>query len=325
MKYLLIALTLAVTISCTKNTEKPAASQNPGAVAVRLQLGGELTASEIPLPNGRRAGGSAEYAKTLRDSTIYAIYVYKQNGWRFEVFSSGLFNQKNSITLLLPAQGYFRLSAYAIKKGTGEGLFYTMQGTQQYFPRPIDAGLANEMDSLHREQLTRHWDTLSGMLVADPANLQQSLPVSSFPELDAFHGDSIFSMAEIPATISLPMRRVAFGIRFSATNFTSGKLVMDFPDVFSPQTDVKTVTPANINTRMFIHASDLFKFPQWWHEQTMKVRMKWEKTDGSTVVLGEKTVNFKRNVMTTLAVTIPGPGRNSAPAGITVTESSLSN
>ena len=251
------------------------------------------------------------------------MIVYQPDGpWFYKIFSSGLFNQRDSITLLLPAVGEAKISAFALKKGTGEGLFYTMQNGEQFFPYPLQTVMNNRMDSLHRSLQTRQWDTISSLQITDPANLAQPLPFANLPEVDAYHGATKFNVAGITNRITLPMRRLAFGIQLSATNFTSGKLVAEFPEgTYGPP--AKTVTPANIGSTHFIFSSDLFKYPDF-PEQRLRTRIRWIKTDGTSVTLGDRDVLFKRNVLTKLHVNIPGPGRTAGHTDITVTDTILS-
>lgn len=323
MKYLPVALTIiAFAVSCTKKYDPPP-PENPGAISVRLQLSGDFTVTETGLPTGRKASSGTAYTKTLRDSTVYAVIVYRPNGgFYYDIFSSGLFNQRDSITLLLPKTGTAKISAFALKRGSSEGLFYTMQNGLQAFPYPLQTVMNNQMDSLHRSLQTRQWDTLSSLQVVDPANMAQPLPFADLPELDAYHGSTIFSVTNMAPTLTLPMRRLAFGLKLEAVNFTSGKLVIEFPQQYGPP--AKTVTPADINTTQFIHSSDYFKYADNPQQHGMTVRIRWVKTDGSSVTLGEKVIMVKRNILTKLQVTIPGPGKTSAPAGITVTDSALS-
>lgn len=70
MKYVVALLTIAAIMSCRKDAEKNSLPDQPGTIAVRLQLQGDFSVSENPLPYGRRANGANSYAKTLRDSTL---------------------------------------------------------------------------------------------------------------------------------------------------------------------------------------------------------------------------------------------------------------
>lgn len=322
--YLIVLLTVATIISCRKDAEKPALPEVPGAVAVRLHLTGGFSASESPLPAGRNAGQPGSLAKTLRDSTIYAIMVYRAGTWI--PFSSGLFNQADSIVLRLPKDETVSISAYAYKKGSGEGLFYTMRNDTQYFDYPLNTVLINQMDTLHRDYTTNMmWDTVSWLQIANPANLLSALPPVHMPEVDAFYGRTSFSTAAAPTELRLELKRIAFGVQLAADNFTKGTLLLEFPTPYSTRPALpQIITPANISSKVVVIAADAFKHADTLWGGSTDVRIKWIKTIGDTVALGQKSIRFRRNILTRLKVTLPGTGRNTAPDDIHATYSPLS-
>lgn len=319
MKHVIVLLLIAIFISCQKDSEKPSLPGQPGTAAVRLQLQGDFLTSEGPLPYGREAGGMYSYAKTLRDSTLYAVMVsWLERGWVRH--SSGLFNRPDSIMLLLPEERPVYIHAWVIRKGSGEGPHYEMRGGLQYFDSPLNTELTNQMDTLHRQGDDRMVDTVSGIQVSDPADLLQPLPRFTFPEVDAHYGTISFP-GTLPSVVNLPMKRMAFGVQLAADNFTTGKLLLEFPSPYYLPAQSQSVTPATLS-EIFIYAGEEFKAEAFWWPR-LEVSIKWVKTPGDTVALGQKYVQFKRNVLTRLKVTLPTAGRSSAPAGIIETHSPL--
>ncbi len=325
MKHVIVLLLIATFISCRKDAEKPTLPDQPGAAVVRLQLQGDFLTSESPLPNGRQTEGSQGYAKTLRDSTLYAVMVDWPGRWpgSWDRYSSGLFNQRDSIILLLPKDTVARISAYVYRKGSGEGLYYEMRSGVQYFVEPLKAELTNQMDSLHRAYYNEMTDTLSWLQLADPANLSQALPFTELGEIDAHYGTIAISTTAPPPIVNLPMKRAAFGVQLAADNFTTGKLLLEFPgSVYRPMAQPQSIMPAGLS-EVFIYSADVFKHQDTFWGGGLEVSIKWIKAPGDTVSLGQKNVQFKRNVLTRLKVTLPGTGRSSAPAGIIETHSAL--
>lgn len=325
MKHVIVLLLFAIFISCQKDSEKPSLPGQPGTAAVRLQLQGDFLTSEGPLPYGREAGGMYSYAKTLRDSTLYAVMVDRPGKWpgSWDRYSSGLFNQRDSIFLLLPKDSVARISAYVFMKGSGEGLHYVMTGGLQYFDYPLNTSLTNQMDSLHRERVNMMWDSLSWLQVSDPTNLSQAALPAELPEVDAHYGVIAISATAPPPIVNLHMRRTAFGIQLAADNFTTGELLMEFPGYgYYGQARPQSVTPAGLS-EVFIYSADIFKNQDIYWLSGLDVSIKWVKALGDTVALGQKNVQIKRNVLTRLKVTLPTTGRSSAPAGIIETHSPL--
>lgn len=317
MRYLifLLASTCIIAVSCKKNKDKPqppAPPETGETVRVRLNLAGDLQLSESALPWERRAGNMNEYAKTLRDSTIYAVIVNKhgEQPWTGR-YSSGLFNRLDSVVLDLPLEVKVDIIVRAFKKGSGGGLFYTWRNGMQYFDLPMGTELTNKMDTLHRTT-TAMVDTVSWMKVTDPLDTLQYIGGKDFPELDVYYGKVTYTALPAPTSIQLKMKRICFGLQLSSNNFTAGKLIAEIP-----YAQAATVTPANINTKHFIYASDFFKTDSAF---SLPVTVKWEKPGGSVVTLGEKTIQFKRNVLTKIQVVVSDSGKTQLELVITETD-----
>lgn len=131
-------------------------------------------------------------------------------------------------------------------------------------------------------------------------------------ELDVFRGTASFTVVPEPVSISVNMKRQSFGVQLSSPNFTEGKLTLEIPDA-----QTKSVTPADIHSKFFVFAADVFKFV---NEFDSNVKVKWEKPDGTIVLQGEKTIRFKRNVLTKIQVTISGSSRTDLNPVITETD-----
>ena len=303
MRYLFFFLTAIciTTVACKKNKTKPTPPEppveEPGFVQLRLRLTGELLTSEGPLPNGRR------YA----DSTIYNVIVYR-TATPFSVYAGGMFDKAGAISLDLPVAEQFNISVRAFKKGTGGGLFYTWQNGLPYFDHHFGAPLNNKMDTAYRSMV----DTLSWLDVTAPADTTQYIGRKDVPELDVFRGTATVTVMPEPVSVAINMRRLSFGVQLSSPNFTAGRLILELHAA-----ETKSVTPADIDSEYFIFASDIFKLNG---EFSWPVKVIWEKPDGTLVPQGEKTITFKRNVLTTIQVTISDSGRTSLNPIITETD-----
>lgn len=124
-------------------------------------------------------------------------------------------------------------------------------------------------------------------------------------EVDAYQGETMIDVASLPPSITINLKRLSYGLRFSATGFTSGKLIVQ-SSYWSSWT--KTLTPENIASKDYIHSFD-FRDIDLFRAST---RISWIKANGDTLVLNEKPVTFKRNVLTHIHITIPETGRTSS-------------
>lgn len=318
---LLLTLSFTLAVSCKnkdKTTPNPPEPPTTGeTVRARIRLSGDILSSESPLPNGKKVDNSTQYAKELRDSTLYGIMV-KTGANLNTTISRGLFNNTDSIIVDLPVGGEYKIIAYAYKRGTGTGLHYGWQVDGQYFDWPIYSVLRNRMDT--SGPIVSHYntimDTLARFQLFDPIDSTKTIPAREYSEIDAYRGEVTVTTTGAPAIVTVNMKRMSFGIKFSAANFTEGKLHAGFSGGYMA---VQSVTPENIDEKYFIYTSNDFKYGdtlRW----PVNVVMSWEKPDGSTVPLGEKKITFKRNVLTTVHVTVSDTGRTQLIPIITETD-----
>ena len=319
----LLASIAIVAFSCKKSTENAAPVTPPPAenmVEVLLKLTGDITTSESPL--GRKVPAGTTNARTLRDSTIYWVIVRKDN----KSIYGGLFNQADSIRLKLPVTGMITVQAAAYKKGSGAGLYYYWQNDQQNYPSFLGNG--NAAGQLTAAVLTNKMDTIQyvfgssirvdtvwyrGIFKTETDSSSNDRISTLHTEADAYVGETTFAAAATPAVVTLPMKRYAFGVQYSAGNFNSGRLIADF----SGSMPTRYLTPGDTVNQYLYSAQEFFQRDSLLND-AVTVKMKWEKADGSIVPLGEKKIFFKRNVLTKISVTIPPAG--SAALGPVISE-----
>lgn len=320
VKFILLACVTIAAFSCKKSNENAPPPVTPptseSTVEALLKLTGDINTSESPL--GRKAPGSTVFAKTLTDSTIYYVIVRKDN----KSVYIGLFNQADSIKLKLPVTGTVTVEAAAYKKGSGAGLYYNWYNGLQHYGIHIygsDATnfsgyLTNKMDTIRYVYGgSFRVDTLNYQAIFDPADTTR-FTYTLHSEIDSYLGSTTFAASTAPEVINLSMKRYTFGIQYSASNFSSGRLIADY----SGSMPTKYITPAD-TTKQFLYTAEEFKQRDSLLNDAVTVKMKWEKTDGSIVSLGEKKIYFKRNILTKINVTIPPAG--SAPFTPVLTES----
>ncbi len=299
--FFFLAAICITAVACKKSKTKPTPPEppveEPGFVQLRLRLTGELLTSEGPLPNGRQ----------YTDSTIYNVIV-NRTATPFTVYAGGMFDDAGAISLELPVAEKFDISVRAFKKGTGGGLYYIWQNGLPYFDYPLQAHLSNKIDTTYRSTE----DTVSWLQVMDPADTTKYVGRKDYPELDVFRGTATITVMPEPVSVSINMKRLSFGVQLGSPNFTGGKLILELPGA-----ETKSVTPADIDSKYFIFASDLFKRSG---EFSRNVKVNWEKPDGTIVPQGEKLITFKRNVLTKIQVTVSDSGRTTLNPIITETD-----
>jgi hypothetical protein len=295
---LLLACVPAILYSCKKTNENtpPPAGSEP-AREVQLKLGGDLSIHESPL--GKKINGVDQYARTLSDSTIYVVEVGVNN----QSVYKGVFNRADSIFVPLPATRPVAIGVTAFKRGSGPGLYYTWDSNgRQYFPDRLMAPLTNRMENSSGSYLGGA-GILPNIPVFNPADTT-TYTTTVHSEVDSYTGETILTTAGAPSVINLSMRRLVFGIKFNAANFSSGRLIADF-NGWMPN---KYLTPSEAASNRYIYTADDFHWVETLGESAVDLTLKWEKTGGSIVVLGSKKMYFKRNVLTNINVTVPLDG-----------------
>ncbi|GAA0526604.1 hypothetical protein [Chitinophaga japonensis] len=313
-KYSLAIYILAavVTLYACKKSDTPASAPAPEPataekVKLQLRLSGDITIDETPLPGARiRNNGNYVYARTLEDSTIYAVDVRTGN---WEPYAAGVFNWPDNIVIEVPKGTYYTISVAAFKRGTGVGLWWTtVAGGYQYFERPLDRPLKNEMsystvpgsiDALSHSFL----DTLSNMTVRGTWYDNAVKERFYYSELDTYFGTAGYNAGDSAVILNIPLKRVSFGIRYNVTNFNGGRLIADYNYLMK----ARSFTPQNITDSSFsIYTADTYRWSDSLYSwEQIPLTLTWEKPDGSTQVLGSKVISPKRNSLTTVNVTLP--------------------
>jgi hypothetical protein len=185
--------------------------------------------------------------------------------------------------------------------------YYEQKPGIPYYYNPVGSFLENRMDTVIYSY-PRYNDTIRYAAVFDLAD--STRPVEYYnPEIDSYKGIITFDASARPALINIPMKRTAFGIKINATNFTSGKLLLDCAGNMAS----KILTPQEAAAQTFIFSSDDFRFRDSTFTRPAAVDLRWQKPDGSVVFLGGKNLYFKRNVLTTFNVTIPAENTPVSP------------
>lgn len=303
---------VAFIYSCQKTSESmPNPKPTGGEKAlIHLRLDGDITINQSALPGSRRAHNYV-FARTVRDSTIYAVDVRIGN----TPYAAGVFNNPDSINLELPSNISYTITAAAFKKGSGEGLYFQEDGFgDQYFFRPLRRSLENRMHYTANDSSFLGDLTYATTFAADTTSSFNGF----FPELDSYTGRVNFN-ADSSQTLNIPMRRVVFGIKYSAVNFTGGYLIVQYSN--SMQT--KYLTPDNIDNSLSIYTANDFRYSEtlssW---ERILFTIKWVKPDGTTTTLGGKElIPFNRSYITTVNITLPtGSTNTNAGIGISLTD-----
>ncbi|RPD41082.1 hypothetical protein [Chitinophaga barathri] len=289
-KIMLAATFLAAVISCKKNGQ-PADQKEPVHFKeVTLKLTGDFDVSQSPL--GRKAGGDMAGRRVFRDSTIYVFRINSYLG-----IYGGAFTDPDNLRIMVPEMADIGIFAMAIRKGSGNGLYYTWRGGLPYYEAPIYDTLHNRMEKVKTGGETHYpMFPLTNLAVTHPDDTSLSQTFRN-PELDIFWSDTTIHVDNVSSQINIRLKRRAFGLELAPQNFIAGRLFVSF----NGQMTQKELTPTDIPHDPFI-----FTVQEFLSRDTavIPVRVEWQRPNGNVVLVGEKNVTFRRNMLTKISFSL---------------------
>lgn len=293
---LIVCCLVGVSFSCNKTHDTPPVPRpaNDSKQNISIRLSGDITFAETPL-NGTRQAHNYVYAKSVLSGIMYAVDVRSDA----KPFAAGLFTNPDSIVLSLPADKNYTVTVAAVKRGSGPGPWYEeLSGGGRRFERPFNRYLDNTLSYNVTDSTFLQDFTYARMFGEDTVSAFSPY----YPEMDTYIG-KVDVYADSSQTITIPVKRVAFGIRYTATNFTGGRLVVSYS---SGAMLTKYFTPQDIGG-IAIYTVDDYRYAD---QATAWLRIlatiKWEKPDGTVVTIGSKELfPPQRNYLTTVNVTLP--------------------
>ncbi|WP_440135164.1 hypothetical protein [Chitinophaga sancti] len=309
--------------SCQKNTDSNPPSTNPSSqkVMVSLRPGGEFSvdqsAGEMDPSAGKIAStpkmlNGGMIAKTLRDSTYYSVEIW--NGTT--KYALGIFDNPDSIHFLLDPAYTYRVRLIVLQKGTGHGFYHDFYEWGDTYGNPQDNGkplfyypiggiLQNHMDYAPNIPNFAYGFGENGTdyqtFTSDSTGQIITLPLG---EATTYGGEvKAYTVDPSHPSITIPMRRLVFGIKYTCPQLTQGRLVVTFG--YPNYLPGKVLYPNTIDHALgiysaveFLGADTLARGSGTIGTYDIIAGIKWELPDGRTYDIGSS------------ATTLPTPGRN---------------
>jgi len=303
---------MSVMYACKKNDSAPVPGKtnmkwSGETMRVKLKLSGDLKVEESPL------GRLESNARLNMDSIIYTVDVRWPNR---DPYAQGVFNSLDSLTLDLPKGTSFNIRVAAIKKGSSMGLYESFDKVRQlpflpgqYVWRYIDNRLST--DTAWPFGTTKFFmDSLSYFPIVNSTLYFESNRNS---EVDTYYGVYQGNPTDSQLTsITIPLKRVTYGIRFKAANFNDGTLHVNYGYLSEP----KTMTVSNLKDSVYIYTAQEYTYGEDLLEG-LPVVLSWQGSDGSYHSWDSITLHPKRNTLTTVSLSLPDKG---LPLRIGITE-----
>ncbi len=303
---LICALAISAFYSCKKSQDTvappPAPPSSSGeTVKLTIRMGGDINVIETPM--GRRKTSNEIVAKTPYDSTIYGVDV--RNG--VTPYAQGVFNRLGTIVLEVPKNSTHTINVAAIKRGTGEGLFFGgISGGFLYYFKPFNRRILNEIeyaDKAYASPWTLDTSFMSAMsfmtvLVDLFTGAQEEYYYS---ETDSYFSSVTLTVGDTAVAVDIPLKRISFGVQYQFNNFSEGALLAEYGGLMKPQ----YFYPWNTSNTMHIQTANAFRFADDLSGEPIPLTLKWLKPDGDIVPLGAISFTPKRNSLTTITATVP--------------------
>lgn len=288
-KLLLLMLAACFFAACTNNDEPIESNPNnetPKEYIVSLGFSGEITdITESPL------------SRAVSDD-LYGIQVYSTpaaTNEEYAPYAYGLFDDKNNMVIKL-LEGY-KYKFVVTMVVDGKNILHS-DAKEYYSLFGYETPICSNFEYSGQEQLSS---------LDNGATWMKNSNLCYRAMVERFYGEiSDYEPIE-NGMISIEMKRVSFGAKFIAENFTEGTLNIQMEDAPSlvmeyPDTTIKEI---------FTFKNGYGNGDAWTADdyfETIPISITWAKNDGAVVPLVTQNITFKRNKLTTITVKINDAG-----------------
>ncbi len=119
--------------------------------------------------------------------------------------------------------------------------------------------------------------------------------------IDSYYGEATDYLPQENGTVTIYMKRAAFGVKLVAYGLIEGTLNIAMPG----HTTTMTSSTTDIEKKFtfgFPYLSNLYSNDNY--SQDVSINISWTKADGAVVQLGTYNISFKRNKLTTVTIKV---------------------
>lgn len=281
---------------------------NPEVYTVKLACAGELDITQVPLtrsftPDTNDLYGIQVYYKPVSGSNSYKEYAY------------GLFDDLTDVTIDLIADYSFRFCVDVVDDGktkvysdgieiesvnyTGYGYpfqaYNNYEGTRNLSITKVSNEFIYSEDCYFKEL---------GSSFQTPGSTERHDDIEG---VEAYYGSKTFIPTADGETISIPLKRMVYGLKVIAGDFlTEGKVLIWCTDSDGLNKSI-TLTPENKTaerTYTYCNRSTWYGYEELADARCSNyLKFKWTKDDGTVLILNEQLVYFNRLKQTIINLT----------------------
>ena len=326
----LIFLVAGVLSGCTTELE-PSVNQEGELVLVNLNLTGEVFVEETP------------YTKAFSSADLIGVQVYQGTDY----YAYGLFNDVTKMKIYLRSGSTYRFVCTAVNNG--KNIVYFGQGNDShngstlpsyittenghYLLKDGDYGLPFMVFNKRYKSDGRWYRDYSGMALNNAFNYDNvrffdclqygSITVynmsthQKYPQADRFYGEVSGFTAVGNGSLSIPLKRVGFGLSLSVTGITDGDVTVTIKNsdrTFANYTNITEDKQFGTTNWSFFDLISVWQYADNYAEN-FTVSVVWNRGVGVTQDLGTKTIQFKRNAVNHVKINL---GTSTKSSGLAI-------
>ncbi len=268
----LMSAAALIVVSCS-SSEEPIPMENPqeaNLVQVSIGFKGEITSiTESPLSRASEA----------KDWYAFQVYEADERGY-YKEYAYGFFDNKSDMTINLKEGYKYKFEVSMVVDGSEKVYKFCLAEAGW-------TGIGNSFFISSEESVRYRYE---GYLY----------PYEQFdrPNVDRFFGITEGYVAAEGSSVSIDMKRVAFGAKFIPKGFTEGILEISVEGAPTIYLDASEGSEAQ-DIISFKNLLSAYEATGEYYE-SIPVNIVWAKPDGKRVPIASESVNFKRNKLTTV-------------------------
>lgn len=227
---------------------------------------------------------------------LYALNVYEkqENGADYQMYAYGLFSNLSKLAIEMSERCQYKVECLIIEEREDK-LYMDKDG----FLNPLLHG--NGLPTAEMDKFVKS-KTENLSYIKEGKTIINSKAITSYPRLVKMYGIAEGFTPKQSNDLTLDMRRLIFGLRFKVVPPPEGKLILRY---------LGWDLVRQSNGKMYDHSSiysfaDVENAYKKDYSLTEPIKIEWIKADGS-VIKEQMNITLKRNIRTTLEVSIDGP------------------
>lgn len=264
-------------VGCSSSTEdviEPDTPKEEKDIQVSIGFSGEiLNITESPLSR----------ATDAKDWYAFQVYSAPEDGSKgYSYYAYGFFDNKENMIINLKDGYKYKFDVCMVVDGSEKVRYFSL----------VNAGWTSIGNSFYISSDEHVRYMYEGYLYLKPNDTYDR------PNVDRFFGRTTDYVPTEGGKVDINMKRVSFGAKFVAKEFTEGSLEISVEG--APIIDLAASEGSEIQDIISFNNLEQAYTSTTEYSESIPVNITWVKTDGVRVPIASESVDFKRNKLTTI-------------------------